>query len=62
MIWCLISPAVLCVILALAALMVQPRTIPLPRLRLTTLLRGCVASLFLLLALGLIGIALLTHT
>lgn len=60
MIWCLITPAVLCLILALAVLMVQPRTIP--RMRLTTLLRGCVASLFLLLALGLVGIALLTHT
>lgn len=56
MLWCLILPAILCALLALLALTVQPRQV-LPR-RPIRLLRGCTALLFLLLASGLVGLAL----
>jgi|GEM_PF-5719068 len=55
--WCLISPAILLALLALATLLLRPRRM-LPR-RPIRLLRGCIALLLLLIAGSLISIALL---
>lgn len=58
MIWCLISAATSAVLLALAALTIRlPRLDP-RRFRPTRLLRGCLALLFLLVAVGLVGLIL----
>ena len=58
MIWCLIVPAIVCVLLALLTLTVQPRQM-VPR-RPIRLLRGCAALFLLLLAGGLVGLAVLS--
>jgi hypothetical protein len=56
MLWCLTSVAILFVLLALAALTSHPLRMRLPQLGM--LLRGCLAVLFLLVASGIIGLAL----
>ena len=58
MLWCLASGAVVLLLLGLAALKVHPGRL-LTILRPGLLLRGCLAMLCLLMALGLAGLALL---
>lgn len=58
MIWCMMSAAIAATLLALAALTIRlPRLDP-RRVHPGSLLRGCVALLFLLIALGLGGLML----
>jgi hypothetical protein len=57
--WCLIALAIVAAICALLALTVHPRRIPMPHPRPARLLRGCLATLFLLTALVLGGLAVL---
>jgi len=59
MLWCLLSIATITSLLGLATLNFHPSRIRLPRLRLGRLLRGCVATVLLLAALGMTGLALL---
>jgi hypothetical protein len=56
MLWCLISLAILFALLALLALAVHPPRMRRPRLGM--LLRGCMAMVFLLIAAGMVGLAL----
>jgi hypothetical protein len=56
MTWCLIVPALLCLLMALLALIVTPP--PLQSIRPDRLARGCVALALLALALALGGVAL----
>jgi hypothetical protein len=56
MLWCLTSVAILFVLLALAALTLHPLRMRLPQIGM--LLRGCLAVLFLLVASGIVGLAL----
>ena len=58
MLWCFIGASVSCLILALAALLARPPRIS--RIRPVRMARGCLATLFLLLALGLIAAVLLS--
>ncbi len=56
MLWCLIVPAILAALLALVALVA-----PVPRIERAhpeRLLRGCIATAFLLVAAGLAGLAI----
>jgi hypothetical protein len=59
MIWCLISMAILAALLALAALTVRVPRPELSEIHPGRALRGCVAVLLLLVALGLAGLALM---
>ena len=59
MIWCLISMAIVAALLGLAALMMRVPHPDLAQVRPGRALRGCVALLFLLAAVGLGGLALL---
>lgn len=56
--WCLIAGALACLMLALVALVAQPFRLRLDRLNPMRLIRGCLALTFLLIALGLVGLAL----
>jgi hypothetical protein len=56
MLWCLTSAAIMFILLALAALTFHPLRMRLPQLGI--LLRGCLAILFLLVASGIVGLAL----
>jgi hypothetical protein len=58
-IWCLLGLAILALLLALAVLIVRRPPIDPYHLRPGRLLRGCLAMLLLLIALGLGGLALL---
>ena len=61
MLWCLLPSTIICLILALLSLVAVPPRLPNPRrLSPKRLLRGCLASAFLLLSLllGLITLAL----
>lgn len=60
--WCLISMAACAAICGLAALVIRPSQVRLPRPRPTRLLRGCIATTFLLVALALGGAAVLLAT
>jgi hypothetical protein len=59
MLWCLISASILVALLGLAALIVHPLRLRPSKLRLGLLFRGCLASMLLLVALGLGALALL---
>ncbi|WP_245669003.1 hypothetical protein [Chloroflexus islandicus] len=48
MVWCLASCVLCCIGLAIAALTFKPRPIRLPRLSPRHLLRGCLATTFLI--------------
>jgi len=56
MFWCLTGAAISCILLALAALTLHPLRMRLPQIGM--LLRGCLALLFLLAAVGVVGLAL----
>ena len=56
--WCLIGPAVLLALLGVLVLTIRPRRPDLANLRPGRLVRGCLALVLLLLALGLAGLAL----
>lgn len=56
--WCLIGWAIVLALLGIAALIVRPRHAR-PKVRPGLLLRGCAASVCLLAAIGLAGLALL---
>ena len=57
--WCLMALAIMIALLGMAALLVHPLRARPPKVRLGLLLRGCVAMLCLLAALGLVSLALL---
>jgi hypothetical protein len=57
--WCLIALAIVAAICALLALTVHPTRIPMPHPRPARLFRGCLATMFLLIALVLVGLAVL---
>lgn len=59
MLWCLIGVAILLMLLALAAVTVHLPRPHRPHIRVGMLLRGCIATLCLLVAIGLAGLALL---
>lgn len=56
MLWCLTAAGIFCILLALASFTVHPLRMRLPRIGM--LLRGCLATVFLLAALGVVGLAL----
>jgi hypothetical protein len=60
MLWCLTSAAIVTALLALALLVVHPPRPRLPRIQPVRLLRGCAATVLLLVALTLGGLAILT--
>jgi hypothetical protein len=60
MLWCFASGAILFILLALGVLTFHPLRLCRSPTRLAKLLRGCLAMLFLLAAIALIGLALLT--
>ena len=55
--WCLIGPAALLALLALVVLTIRPRRPDLTQLQPGRLMRGCLALLLLVLALGLAALA-----
>ncbi|PDW04080.1 hypothetical protein [Candidatus Viridilinea mediisalina] len=61
MFWCLITPAILFATLGMLSLTFDVGRIRLPRFSLCWLLRGCLSSVFLVIAAGLVGLAYLTH-
>ncbi len=64
MLWCLISAALLFVLLAIGTLTVKIPRIDMqhlrpPHIHLGRVMRGCVAGVFLLVAIGLVGVVVL---
>lgn len=58
--WCLLGFAMAIALLGISALTVSPVRVRPPKIRLRLVVRGCAATLCLLIAVALLGLALLT--